>query len=463
MEGNDNDDQPDWLRALKRRRVEFVAAGSSAQPDAPAPAAGPDADGDCSAAGTAAAQPAPSPAGVSVAGVRAGVLSTVPDGAVDTESSIQGDELVLLSWCAAERPWLSTVANITPAAGSTAAAQTAGPSRILQLQGDGLAAIGLAVLFDADAVSLAATHAYGVRASQQPLRRLRSNARLNAAALADGRRATAIGVHRIDWEVEAALAAARPTKLAAQPQFTQPQAPWCAGPGRAWEGGASGSRRAEGGRLHGPGSRCAEGARRGDPPHYQRPASFNQLRETMSTGWIRHQRWRQLHDEYEPAGAGMPTSARQFGLILGGAGVLIETNDYTDAVGRPNSRAVGAVRGLLACLRVRLAFPHGCFCGVAHAGPDGAERLASLERAVAADADGSFTLSVTRAPMGVLKAASAPAEEVVWLGSREAIRNRKRSRAGQPGRRSNRREAVAGGLPYALITLRWAAAAAAVQ
>ena len=179
----------------------------------------------------------------------------------------------------------------------------------------------------------------------------------------------------------------------------------------------------------------------------------------MTTGWIRHQRWRQLHGEYEPAGAGMPASARHFGLILGGAGVLTETNDYADAVGRPKSRAVGAVRGLLACLRVRLAFPHGCFCGVAHAGPDGAERLAALKRAVAADGDGSFTLSVTRAPMETLRVASAPAEEVVWLGSREASRNRKRAHEGQPQQRSSRRETVAGGMPYALITIRWAAAA----
>jgi hypothetical protein len=210
----------------------------------------------------------------------------------------------------------------------------------------------------------------------------------------------------------------------------------------------------------------------------------------MTTGWIRHQRWRQLHGEYEPAvGMTEPTSEPRYDLILGGVGWLRETssafmpgtNRGTNHRGSKRPRRgvvaapVSAAAGLLACLRTRLSYPHGCFYAVAHAGPDGMDTLSCLERAVVDDcaADtargtglsplgpaaarrGGFALSITRAPMETLKVASSPSGEQVWLGSRDAAAAARRSSAAAGPRRSTRREAVANGMPYALVAVRWA-------
>ena len=106
-----------------------------------------------------------------------------------------------------------------------------------------------------------------------------------------------------------------------------------------------------------------------------------------------------------------------------------------------------AAQALLGCLRRHMAAPSGIFCAVIHAGPTAAETLSALERA--AGADGSpFVLAVRRAPLGLLRQATEPADETVWLG---------RPAAGEWGgaREGTRREVVAAGLPYALLEIRW--------
>jgi hypothetical protein len=153
------DESPDWLRALKRRRFDFVpATGDGPEDEAQEVRLPPE------------PEPAIDSAPVSVAGSTTRVLTTVPDGAVDSESSAQGDELVLLSWLASERPWSSSFADSAPAA--HAAPAPARRIRILQVKGDGLAAIGIASLLGGshvETVVLAAAHVTGIRASQQPL------------------------------------------------------------------------------------------------------------------------------------------------------------------------------------------------------------------------------------------------------------------------------------------------------
>jgi|EP01043_Picozoa_sp_COSAG02_P006825 hypothetical protein len=160
----------DWLHAVKRRRLAFVSAvqqddeaGGSAE--------------DARLSNTSQAQEAEVTDGtalpcrsdlaavpVSVDGAANCVLTTVPDGAVDSESSAHADELVLLSWLASTRPWSTSNHAVPPAAAVS-------PRRILQVSGDGIAAIGTAALLgdSVQAVVLSAPHLAGRRESQQPL------------------------------------------------------------------------------------------------------------------------------------------------------------------------------------------------------------------------------------------------------------------------------------------------------
>lgn len=143
----------DWLRALKRRRVAFVPAGQQ--------------DDQTREAASERQPPLPCPvaASVSVAGCSGCVLSTVPDGVVDNESSAQGDELVLLSWLSSTCPWSRPASDP-----SGTLPPTASPRRILQISGDGIAAIGIAAQLGrcVQTVVLTSPHLAGRRASQQP-------------------------------------------------------------------------------------------------------------------------------------------------------------------------------------------------------------------------------------------------------------------------------------------------------
>lgn len=219
----------------------------------------------------------------------------------------------------------------------------------------------------------------------------------------------------------------------------------------------------------------------------------------MTTGWIRHQRWRQLHDEHILA-TGMLCSEPCYDIILGGAGWLRpQTRDST--CGRSALRhATGAKQritpqastamGLLACLRMRLSQPNGCFYAVVHIDPEAQEQLKALEDVVALDglvtgsaatpvdrprdhagvnsgreARNVFALAITRVPMETLQVASSPNDEVVWLGSREAAvwRQKKAQVAPLSQKAVTRREVVANGMPYALVSIRWADSATRVR
>jgi len=151
----------DWLHAMKRRRLAFVSA---TQQDDEAQRTVQVAE---IPAGTGRhPPPIPVAATVSVGGPSDRcVMMTVPDGAVDSESSVQADELVLLSWLASTRPWSSNAADHSSAAASGP------PRRVLQVGGDGLAGIGTAALLGGgvQAVVLSAPHLAGLRESQQPL------------------------------------------------------------------------------------------------------------------------------------------------------------------------------------------------------------------------------------------------------------------------------------------------------
>lgn len=216
----------------------------------------------------------------------------------------------------------------------------------------------------------------------------------------------------------------------------------------------------------------------------------------MTTGWIRHQRWRQLHDEHILA-TGMPCSEPRYDLILGGAGWLRHQTSNgivappalrranhcaTDAKLGITTQALAAI-GLLACLRMRLSQPNGRFYAVVHVDAEAREQLKALEHAVALDglvageaaipvdrprehadllssgkARDVFALDITRVPMETLQLASSPENEVVWLGSREASAWRQRKPLVEPAsqRTVTRREVVANGMPYALVIIRWA-------
>ena len=150
---------------MKRRRLAFVPAVQLQEDD--------EAAGSVEHAGrsvspaTEVAAPSRSDlsaAPVSVDGAASCVLTTIPDGAVDSESSAQADEIVLLSWLTSTRPW-STSGHAVPQA------VTASPRRILQVGGDGIAAIGTAAILGGgvQAVVLSAPHLAGLRESQQPL------------------------------------------------------------------------------------------------------------------------------------------------------------------------------------------------------------------------------------------------------------------------------------------------------
>ena len=155
----------DWLHAVKRRRLAFVPA---VQQDDDQAAAGSAKHAERSVSPpTEVAAPSSNDltaAPVSVDGAAVCVLTTVPDGVVDSESSAQADELVLLSWLTSTRPW-STSGHAVPQA------VTASPRRILQVSGDGIAAIGTAAILGngVQAVVLSAPHLAGLRESQQPL------------------------------------------------------------------------------------------------------------------------------------------------------------------------------------------------------------------------------------------------------------------------------------------------------
>ena len=208
----------------------------------------------------------------------------------------------------------------------------------------------------------------------------------------------------------------------------------------------------------------------------------------MTTGWIRHQRWRQLHGDYGLA-AGLPALEPAYDLVLGGAGWLRQHSGGGPGGLRTATAPaqVSTAAGLLACLRLRLSHPHGCFFGVLHAGAEFAGHMNALEHAVAADCHaasqampeelqgaqqpistrgggsraGKLVLSTARVPMDTLQAASSPGEEAVWLGSRDVFTSRRRKpqvfgHTCSAQRTVTRREAVAHGMPYALVTIRWA-------
>ena len=265
--------EPEWLRAVKRRRVAFVSAG--AQPCEPQPAL---------------PRAIPACAPITVGAEEGGsVLAAVP-GAVDAAgASVRGEELVLAHWLASAGPW----------------AADAPPRRVLQLAGGGLAAIALgAALLKPEPelrVVLAAGQVDGLRGSQQPLRLLRTHARLNRAALpADALRVCALPT--------AAELCARPTPLLPPLDSTTQfgwSGPWALHSGRATAG------RATAGRLHGPGSRSPATPR----PSLRRRSQGPQ-REPMTTGWIRHQRWRQLHEGQEEATPLLPADEPPFDLVL---------------------------------------------------------------------------------------------------------------------------------------------------
>ena len=142
----------DWLHAMKRRRLAFVSA---TQQDDEAQRTVQVAEIPAGTGGHPPPNPVAAPVSVGGPSGRC-VMMTVPDGAVDSESSVQADELVLLSWLASTRPW------------STASGP---PRRVLQVGGDGLAGIGTAALLGGgvQAVVLSAPHLAGLRESQQPL------------------------------------------------------------------------------------------------------------------------------------------------------------------------------------------------------------------------------------------------------------------------------------------------------
>ena len=203
----------------------------------------------------------------------------------------------------------------------------------------------------------------------------------------------------------------------------------------------------------------------------------------MTTGWIRHQRWRQLHSDYGLA-SGLPGLEPPYDLVLGGAGWLQQCSGSShDSL--PSATApvqVSTAAGLLACLRLRLSHPHGCFFGVLHAGTEFAGHMVALEHAVAADCRNAsqtmpeepqgvqsstmrgrsrarrLVLTTARVPMDTLRTASSPDDEAVWLGSRAVSASRRRRPRVEPStqRTMTRRETVAHGIPYALVTIRWA-------
>ena len=221
-------------------------------------------------------------------------------------------------------------------------------------------------------------------------------------------------------------------------------------------------------------------------PSYPPSRTFNQGREPMATGWIRHQRWRQLHDDYGVA-TGIPGLEPRYDLVLGGAGWLRQHNNTSSIhaeTGVPDRAEAPTAVGLLACLQLRLSYPDGCFFGVLHAGIEARGHLKALEDAVEADrhvgdeATASeiakeqqssatetrsrkargFVLTIVRVPMQTLQVASLPNEQEVWLGSRDVSTRCRRKPQIHPStqRIVTRREVVANGMPYALVAIRWA-------